>query len=192
MIIKDLKKVNEEVIKETSKDVFLNMDEFFDKFYNEEDTIALLLITPKQALAAYADRNINHNDLYLKMLSMICKKSTLDINPIIQIKCSSKCNYGDKKTEVPALMVPFISDINNNNQNNDSNETYNVTKSEKRLIDKLCDIGLKHHLSFRGYMEDFNDKLKVCDEKDLKLKEENILGCKFKAEKAREDKEIIF
>ena len=34
MLIKDIRDINEENLKQTSKEVFLNMDEFFKKFYN--------------------------------------------------------------------------------------------------------------------------------------------------------------
>lgn len=188
MFIKDIRDINEEAVKQTSKEVFLNMDKFFDDFYNKRDEIALLLITPKQAVAAHADRRINHGDLYSRMAHMMYESD--DFDPIVQIKCASKTYYGKNDADVPNLMIPYISDFES--INTDHCRIKGITAKEKFLLEKLQKVGTNNKLDFMGGFAEILDELKVLDDDQLNGYEEKIIGCPFKQARIKDEKEIDF
>ena len=186
MLIKDIRDINEENLKQTSKEVFLNMDEFFKEFYKGSDEVALLLITPKQAVAAHANREINHNVLYTKMVPLLYE--TGEVNPIIQIKCSSRCDFNGTSSVVPNLMVPYSPYSKLVDPNSDTKIL--ATKKEFDLLKKLKDIGFDNKIDFMGCMYEFMNDLELCDDSKGKFVDENIIGCSFKKIKSKDDKEI--
>ena len=185
MFIKDIKELNEKVVKETSKEVFLNMDEFFDKFYKGRDEIALLLITPKQVVAAHADRRINHGDLYSRMAEMMYDND--DFSPVIQIKCASVSYCDAIKSDGPKLMIPYICDLDS--VNTDLERIKGITAKEKKVLDTLKKVESKNELDFIGCFDELLTELKVVDDDKLNGYEEKIIGCPFKPGKIRNDSE---